>query len=217
MPKEYDIAEAKWEAAKSKNAEILDALKQLNADFYQGNITLDEFARGQPALMEAYNQINKEKNELYEIAIKIQSEAQVLRFRSTHFLLGELGWAVGLLLYALVNVFHIFYIRTRLLRREFAGKLLLHGTLLFIGCFYTFYVFYSKDDFAQHWYILAMIFCTASLAIAGKLMADSYMKRAIAVNKKTAAEVEAQRRIAAEIEERIYARLQEIVSERRKG
>lgn len=63
------------------------------------------------------------------------------------------------------------------MKREFTGKLLLHGTLLFIGCFYTFYVFYSEQDFAKIWYALGMVFCTITLIFACKFIIDTYTKR----------------------------------------
>ncbi|MEM9687485.1 MAG: hypothetical protein AAF934_11270, partial [Bacteroidota bacterium] len=81
--------------------------------------------------------------------------------------------------YALVNLISLFYLRTRykFIKGEFTGRILLHGTLLFIGCFYTFYVFYSEDDFDRSWYVTAMVLCTVALVMASKFITESYLSR----------------------------------------
>lgn len=177
IPDEFYQAKANWQAAKSEYNNALDKLKDLNAQLYNGSITTEEFSTRQYALFDDYTKANKKKNDLHEIATEIQSEAKFLHFKSFQFFLGEIGWASGLFLYALVNLFNTFYLKTRYVKREFAGKILLHSTLLFIGCFYTFYVFYSKKDFSPIWYFLAMALCSVTLVIASKYITDSYIKR----------------------------------------
>ena len=177
--KEYLEAKANWEAAKSKTSAALDNLKKLNADLYLGKITLADFSAKQPELMEAYNQNRKEHDKLLHIVKKIKSEARFLHFNSVQYFLGELGWAVGLFLYAFTNLFYTFYFRHRywFVKGEVTGRLLLHSTLLFVGCFYTFYVFYAQVDFHRAWYFIAMALCTVTLVIASNFITKSYINR----------------------------------------
>lgn len=177
MPDNYYQAEANWEAAKSKNSKALNALKQLNTELYRGKITSDEFSTRQPELMAAYELINKEKNELYEILERTESEARVLQFDSIQFFLGELGWAVGLLLYAFFNLLYIFYLKKGHNNIKIKGRVILHSIMLFIGLFYTCYVFYSKKDFSSGWYFMAMILSSIILIIASKFIVDAYLNR----------------------------------------
>ena len=177
MPDDLDQARINWEAAKAENATALNALKQLSFDLHEGKITLDEFAKRHPDLVEAYNQINTEKNKLYEILIGFRSEAKFLHFNSFQLFLGEIGWAVGLLLYAFFNLVYIFYLKKAHDHVKIKGRILLHSTLLFIGLFYTCYVFYSKDDFGRGWYFAAMVLSTIALIIAGKFIVDAYLNR----------------------------------------
>lgn len=177
MPAEYVPADANWVAAKAKNAATLNALKQLNFDLREGKITPDEFLQKQPALVDAYTQINQEKNELFGTLMNIKSEAKFLNFKSFQFFLGEIGWAVGLFLYAFANLLNTFYLRKRYIKREYTGKILLHSTLLFVGCFYIAYVFHSELDFAKIWYFVAMVLCTITLVFASKFIMNTYLKR----------------------------------------
>lgn len=177
MPDEVNEAEAKWETAKSKNAVALNALKQLNFDLRKGNITTEEFHKKQPALVDDYANINQEKNNLYQILAESESEAKIFHFRSLHYFIGEIGWAAGLFLYALVNLFNTFYLKNRYIKREYTGKILLHSTLLFVGCFYIAYVFHSELDFAKIWYFIAMVLCTITLVFASKFIMNTYLKR----------------------------------------
>ncbi len=177
IPKEYKQAKANWEVLKSKNTKALNAIKQLNFDLHKEKITTEEFLQKQPALVEAYSKINTEKNEFQKIALEIKSEAKFLHFKSFQFFLGEIGWAAGLFLYALVNLFNTFYLKNRYIKREFTGKILLHSTLLFVGCFYIAYVFHSELDFAKIWYFIAMAFCAITLVFASKFIMNTYLKR----------------------------------------
>lgn len=170
-------SEANWEAAKSKNATVLGELKQLNFDLSEGNITLEEFTARQPTLVKVYKKINKEKNDLYKILENDKSEARFFQFHSLQYFLGEIGWAAGLFLYALANLLNTFFLKKRYMRMEFTGKMLLHSTLLFVGCFYTFYVFYSEKDFSPVWYFFAMVLCAITLVFASKFIIDTYVKR----------------------------------------
>lgn len=181
IPDNLYQAKTNWEAAKAENTKALDALKQLNLDLHQGKITLDEFAKQQPALVEAYTQINQEKDELYERYEEGKAEAEFLQFETFQLFLGEFGWALGLFLYAFFNVLYIFYLKKAYPPLPVRGKLLLHGTLLFIGLFYTCYVFYSEDDFPRTWYFIAMALCAISLTLAGKYLVQAYFKRMAAL------------------------------------
>ena len=176
IPKEFNEAKADWEAAKLESANLLSELKKLNIDLYHGEITSDEFTEQQFSIVRAYIQISEERKRLHKIALEIQSEAKFLHFKSFQFFLGEIGWAVGLLLYALINLLHSLYVRNRYFKKEFTGKILLDSTLLFVGCFYTFYVFYTKDDFSKTIYFVAMLVCTVMLILASKLIVDTYSK-----------------------------------------
>ncbi len=206
---ELEEANVEWDIARSENTKALNALKQLNFDLNQGKITSKEFLEKQPKLVEEYTKINKEKDELYNTISEIKSEAKFLHFKSFQYFLGEIGWAFGLFLYALANLFAVFRLKTSYGRQEFTGKIVLHSTLLFIGCFYTFYVFYAKDDFAQAWYILAMILCTFSLVMAGRLIADSRIKKAEVLRKSLEIEFEAKKKVIEDMEERIFRTFEE--------
>lgn len=177
MPDDLYQAKTNWEAAKAENTTALNALKQLNFDLHQGKITLDEFAERHPALVEVYTQVNQEKNKLYKIYEDGKSETKFLQFGTFQLFLGEIGWAVGLLLYAFFNLLYVFYLRKGHNNIKVKGKIILHSTLLFIGLFYTCYVFYSKDDFSREWYFVAMVLATIALIIASKFIVDAYLKR----------------------------------------
>ncbi len=177
MPEEYNQAKAKWQVAKSESAAALSTLKQLHAQLYNNEIALEEFVKMQSTLYEEYIEVNQKQKKLHKIALDARSEAKFLGFDSFQYFLGELGWAVGLFLYAFANLLNTFYLKNRYLKREFTGKFLLHSTLLFVGCFYTFYVFYSRQDFAKIWYVLAMILCTVTLFFAAKFIIDTYTRR----------------------------------------
>ncbi|MEM9686804.1 MAG: hypothetical protein AAF934_07765 [Bacteroidota bacterium] len=176
ISEKYKAAKANWQSAKSEYNDTLDQLKELNAQLYYGNITQEDFTAHQQIIYVKYIRINAKKNELHKVASEIRKEDQFLQFKSFQYFLGELGWAVGLFLYAFTNLLHAFYVRNRYFKKEFLSRILLHSTLLFVGCFYTVYVFYTKDDFSRTAYFVAMLVCTAALVVAGKLLVDAYAK-----------------------------------------
>ena len=183
IPDDLYQAKTNWEAAKAENTTALNALKQLSFDLHQGKITLNEFTERHPALVEAYTQINQKKNELYKIYEGGKSEAKFLQFGTFQLFLGEIGWAVGLLLYAFFNLLYVFYLKKAHNNIKVKGRIILHSTLLFIGLFYTCYVFYSKKDFSREWYFGAMVLSTIALIIASKFIVDAYLSRMVVLKR----------------------------------
>ncbi|SHJ44851.1 hypothetical protein [Aquimarina spongiae] len=135
---EFKDALAAHKSAKAERTKALNALKKSQ--------------EGTPLYNEYYKQKVKTDRafEAYRIA---EQKEHFLAFDNLKQFLGEFGWALGLFIYSLFNVFVTF------LRKEkkWPGEIALHGTLIFISFYFIAYCFKMKDFEAYQYIVSAFL------------------------------------------------------------
>ncbi|WP_348747804.1 hypothetical protein [Tenacibaculum sp. 190524A02b] len=105
---------------------------------------------------EVYKLYLKEKkatNEAWLEYLEVRKKEKFLGFRSFQQFLGELGWVLGLFIYALFNLF-----RSYVEEKQNKGIIVLHGTLIIIACFYLYWIFQPFQDVNKiSYYIMAVL------------------------------------------------------------
>jgi len=83
----------------------------------------------------------------------IKTNSSFLGFKTLQQFLGELGWAIGLLIYSLFNLSLVFIRKNKTM----VGEIVLHSTLTFISLYFINWAFQKSNDYSKLTYILYAI------------------------------------------------------------
>ena len=156
---EYLIAQKEHTEAKKKRTIALNNVK--------------EFAKG----TEVYQKylIEKEKTDkAWQTLLKAKNEQRVFGCTNIKQFMCEFGTMLGLLIYALVNLFRSFYFEP-----ENAGMKLFHGLIISVTMFYFFWMF-GYYDYSSMTYYLMTFFSAGVVVLAVYLITkyqDHYINR----------------------------------------
>ncbi len=158
VPKPYLEAVNQHISEKAKRTDLLNALKNKFKDspeykaYYEQKIITD---------------IASKKLE------KVSKEIRFLGFEDFQQFIGEIGWALGLFLYALFNFINS-YIEPNRARK---GKLFLHLTLLTIALYFIYWALYNHQDFEKTTYLLFSLATSLAIAISVYIIIDKRYKQ----------------------------------------
>ena len=162
------------------SSDILDA----NNQYYKAaEISKASYAEFEKTVIEdpLYKKFLNDKEftlQSYAQVTQAYDDIKFMGFNDFQDFVGELGWALGLLMYAFVNLVIAFSKRTA----NFFGQIFLHSTIIFISLFFVRWALYHKPDFANFWYIFSNVLAVIVLLLASYffvLFRDKKFKNAI--------------------------------------
>ncbi|WP_046759347.1 hypothetical protein [Kordia jejudonensis] len=103
---------------------------------------------------------------------KVKSKVSFLGFEDIQQFIGEIGWALGLFLYALFNFINTFIEPNRARK----SKLLLHITLLTIALYFIYWALYNYQDFEKITYFIWSLCTSIIIAVSVYFIIDKRYK-----------------------------------------
>lgn len=158
VPEPYLQAINQHISEKGKRTELLNILK-------------DKF-KDSPEYKSYYKQklvTDKASEEL----VKVSKDISFLGFEDFQQFIGEIGWALGLFLYALFNFINTYTEPDRARK----GKLFLHLTLLTISLYFIYWALYNYQDFEKTTYLLFSLGTSTVIATSVYFIVDKRYKQ----------------------------------------
>lgn len=155
---DYYNAEKEAIQAKKLNAVALEKVK----DYAKGTAVYDE-----------YEEINNRKKEAFEKYNTAVENERFFGFKSFQLFWERLGLFLGILLYALFNLYRSFYFE-----RKNLGNKIIHGFIISVCLFYIFWIFQAFQDFSKPTYYL-MTFLSATVVVIAISMLTKYQNHRI--------------------------------------
>ncbi len=111
-------------------------------------------------LYDKYYTAKIETDRLWNEVLDYQSKEKFLGFKSVQQFLGEFGWAFGLFIYSIFNIY-ITFIKNRNTKY---GEIILHSTLNFISLYFVSWALQqSTPDYTKSSYVIYSILMTISI------------------------------------------------------